>query len=82
MGETVHEDDERNGGAVRLTVTARIGPDTALRVSLPGDDLPFVLRVGRVAGGMHLYAERAELERLHAIIGRALDQHAGDRTTT
>ena len=68
------------GGARRgPTMHMAIDSATNMRVSLPArDDAEFTVRIGWLAD-VSIYMERGELEKLHTLIGRALDRDAERR---
>lgn len=82
--DTVCEDPAQHGDARPGGIALFVDPDTRLQVDLPRDFLrqtddttgrvPFVVDVG--SPGVNLHMQRAELERLHALIGRALERDA------
>jgi hypothetical protein len=86
--ERVQEDPPTYGEARLGGVTLHVEPTTRMQVALPrdyvtswGEDdrVPFVLDIG--SPGVALHMNRPELERLYALIGRALDaaEQRGDQ---
>jgi hypothetical protein len=78
MSEVIREDEPKHGNAALGAFFAHVQPDAEMQIALPrtyereGFDpirVPYVVDVGRVQ--MHM--ERAEVERLHALLGRALE---------
>lgn len=78
MNGIVREDDERYGRGLIRSVTVEIDSKTELEVTLPRTftssvtnepgRIPYVVALGRV----NVHMERAEVERLHALLGRVL----------
>lgn len=84
MSEPVYEDEPRDGPAEWVSMSVYVGPDTHLSYRPARTDttaggevlhVPPSLQIGTM-GGLTLTAERAELERLYALIGRALERDA------
>jgi hypothetical protein len=80
----VQEDSPTYGEARLGGVTLHVEPRTRMQVTLPrdyvtswgeNDRVPFVLDIG--SPGVALHMNRPELERLHALIGRALERTRG-----
>lgn len=78
MREVVTEDEPRYGRGLVRTVVAEIDSNTEMEVSLPRNytssvtgepaRIPYAIDLGRVT----VQGERAEIERLHALLGHAL----------
>jgi hypothetical protein len=78
MSEIVTEDEPRYGRGLVRGVTAEIDSKTEIEAALPRTytssvtnqpmRIPYVVTLGRV----NVYMERAEVERLHALLGRVL----------
>ena len=79
MSKVICEDEPRYGRGLVRNVTVEVDSKTEIEVTLPriyqsavtGEParIPYVVTLGRV----NVHMERAEVERLHALLGRALE---------
>jgi hypothetical protein len=73
MSGIVREDDEQAGRAEISSLNVHVEADTRIEIWRPeartSGGTKYMVELGRV----YLHMERAELERLHALTGRALE---------
>jgi hypothetical protein len=72
----VREDNERHGVAEISGVNVHIEADTHLEIWRPGAHTTAGTKYLVDLGRTYLHMQRPELERLHALIGRALEEES------